>query len=55
MKATDEVIIAVENGIPSDCYAIDLKNIYEAIGELTGDTVSENLIKTLFSQFCLGK
>jgi tRNA modification GTPase len=55
IKATDEVIIAVENGITSDCYAIDLKNIYEAIGELTGDTVSENLIKTLFSQFCLGK
>jgi len=55
MEAVDEVINAIENGMPSDCYSIDLKNIYEAIGELTGDTVSEDLLKALFSQFCLGK
>lgn len=55
LDATDKVIEAVNTGIPSDFYAIDLKNIYESIGELTGDTVSEDLLKTLFSEFCLGK
>jgi tRNA modification GTPase len=55
MESVGEVIAAVEDGVPSDCYSIDLKNIYEAIGELTGDTVSEDLLKALFSQFCLGK
>lgn len=51
----DEVVGAVEIGMPPDCYAIDLKDIYGHLGELTGDNVSEDLIKTLFSQFCLGK
>lgn len=51
----EEVIHGVKSGMPPDCYAIDLKDIYNSLGELTGDQVSEDLVQTLFSQFCLGK
>jgi tRNA modification GTPase len=34
---------------------IDLKNAWESLGEVIGDSVSEDLIDQIFSQFCLGK
>ena len=34
---------------------IDLKRIWELLGEITGETYQEELINQLFSQFCLGK
>lgn len=46
---------ALLEDMPLDLLAIDLRNVYEAIGQITGDTVSEDLINQIFSQFCLGK
>lgn len=51
----NQVIESIMNGMPEDCWAIDLKNVYEAIGEVTGDSVKEDLMEQIFSQFCLGK
>lgn len=51
----NEVKKSIENGFPEDFWAIDLKNVYENIGEVTGDSVNEDLIQQIFSQFCLGK
>lgn len=51
----NEVKKSIENGFPEDFWAIDLKNVYENIGEVTGDSVNEDLIDQIFSQFCLGK
>ena len=41
--------------MPIDMIEIDLKNIWNTLGEITGDTYHEELINQLFSQFCLGK
>ncbi len=51
----DEVIKSVKLGMAEDFIAIDLQNVYEAICEITGDSVKEDLINQIFSQFCLGK
>ncbi len=46
---------AIEASFPVDLIAIDLTNAYNYICEITGDNVKEDMIKQIFSQFCLGK
>lgn len=41
--------------MPLDLVAIDVTNAIEALGEITGQTVSEEIIERIFSRFCLGK
>ncbi len=41
--------------MPVDVVEIDLKNAWETLGEITGDTGASTLIDELFSKFCLGK
>lgn len=44
-----------EGGLPSDLYAEDLRHAYTALGTLSGETASENIIEEIFSKFCVGK
>jgi len=59
LKQSLEIIKDINQGInkqePIDMIEIDLKRIWELLGEITGDTYQEELINQLFSQFCLGK
>lgn len=55
IKSIDEACIAQENQMPLDCVAIDIKNAAEHLGEITGETVSEDVMKEIFSRFCIGK
>lgn len=48
-------IDTINNSMPIDIVAINIKDVLESLGEITGDNVSEDLIKTIFSKFCLGK
>ena len=47
--------IACENEIPVDLIEIDIRKCWEKLGEIIGETYTEELIDQLFSQFCLGK
>lgn len=38
-----------------DFIEVDVKNAYELLGEITGETVSDDIINEVFSRFCLGK
>ena len=49
------VISSIEDNMPEDFYSIDLMNSYELLGEIIGETVNEDLIDTIFSDFCMGK
>ena len=46
---------AVKREDPVDLIEIDIKRIWTKLGEIIGDTYSDELIDQLFSQFCLGK
>lgn len=46
---------SIKIGMPEDCYSIDLKNAYEYLGEILGESVSDDVINQIFSRFCLGK
>ena len=41
--------------MPIDCIEVDLKNCWSNLGEITGDTVAENIIDKIFQNFCIGK
>ena len=41
--------------LPTECTLIDLRDAYFALGAITGNTASEDIIDTIFSKFCLGK
>lgn len=50
-----DAIDAAEAGIPMDMVQIDLTRTWELLGEIIGESASDELINQLFSQFCLGK
>ena len=51
----EETLAALDAGIPLDMAEIDLKEAWQALGEVIGDSVAEDLLDQIFSQFCLGK
>ncbi|WP_027108117.1 tRNA uridine-5-carboxymethylaminomethyl(34) synthesis GTPase MnmE [Lacticigenium naphthae] len=53
--ALEEVIDGIESGMPVDLVQIDMTRAWDYLGEITGDSVQDELITQLFSQFCLGK
>ena len=55
IKNTQDAIIALKNNLPVDIIAINIKEILENLGKITGEAVSEDIIKEIFSKFCLGK
>ncbi len=42
-------------GLPVDCATIDLSAAVNALGEITGESATEDLLDTIFNQFCIGK
>ena len=51
----NDVELGLENEVPTDLIEIDIKRIWEKLGEILGESYSEELINQLFTQFCLGK
>ncbi|MBQ3475706.1 MAG: tRNA uridine-5-carboxymethylaminomethyl(34) synthesis GTPase MnmE [Bacilli bacterium] len=54
-ESSENLINALENGIPIDMLEIDIRNIIDSLGEITGESYDNELIDKLFSRFCLGK
>lgn len=48
-------LAAVEQGLEPEFVAVDLREARQALGELTGETASEDVINEIFSRFCIGK
>ena len=43
------------SGMPIDIISINIKSVLEDLAEITGENVTEDIIKDIFSKFCLGK
>ena len=41
--------------IPIDCIEVDLKNSWEILGEITGETIEDDVLDKIFKDFCVGK
>lgn len=54
-KSLELVEQSIEEGMPEDFYSIDLMDAYGALSEVIGEEVSDDLVNTIFSKFCMGK
>ena len=50
----ENALFNVEN-MTLDCVALDIKELWTKLGEITGETTDEAIIDKIFSKFCLGK
>jgi tRNA modification GTPase len=55
LQSLEDVKIGIDNNMPIDMVEIDLKKTWSILGEIIGETYTDELIDQLFSQFCLGK
>ena len=55
IESTKMALNDLKMSMPIDIISINIKQILEHLGEITGDNVSEDIIKNIFSKFCLGK
>lgn len=55
LKNIESALEDLEANVPIDCVEVDLKNAWENLGEISGDTIDENILDKIFSEFCLGK
>ena len=44
-----------KSGMPLDCISYDIWDGAQKIGEITGDTINDQVIESIFTTFCLGK
>ena len=51
----EECLNTIRMGMAEDFIVIDVRSAWEKLGEITGDTVDEDIIDQIFSQFCIGK
>lgn len=54
-QSLEDVINGLNMGMPVDLVQIDMTHAWETLGEITGDTMQDELLNELFSNFCLGK
>ena len=55
LQSVKEGISALEDRMPLDFVEVDFKNAWESLGEVTGDTVTEDILDHIFTNFCIGK
>ncbi len=55
LKRIDDIKESLENETPLDMIEIDLRDIWDILGEIIGESYTEELLDELFSKFCIGK
>ncbi|MEO1622201.1 MAG: tRNA uridine-5-carboxymethylaminomethyl(34) synthesis GTPase MnmE [Cyanobacteria bacterium J06632_3] len=53
--ALTEVQATIANELPLDFWTIDLRAAIHALGEVTGEEMTESMLDEIFSRFCIGK
>lgn len=54
-ESMEKVRQSINAGLPEDFFSIDLMDAYEKLGEITGESVGEDLVNEIFGKFCMGK
>ena len=54
-KGLKNVLDGISEKITYDFFAIDLREVLDCLGRIIGDTVTDDIVKDIFSRFCIGK
>ena len=54
-NSLSNVLMSIDNMMPEDFFSIDLMDAYNFLGEITGETIEDDLANKIFSEFCMGK
>ena len=54
-NALQQVLTTTKGQLPLDFWTIDLREGIRALGEVTGEEVTESVLDRIFSRFCIGK
>ena len=55
LESLKMVMNSINDGMPEDFFSIDLMDAYEQLGHIIGEAVEDDLVDTIFSDFCMGK
>lgn len=55
LEAVHRAQQSLQDGMPADCITVDLVEAWNRMGEITGETVDNELINKIFERFCVGK
>ena len=55
VSAVSNAIETLKTGLPQDMASIDIADATDALGEITGASVSEDIVSAVFKNFCVGK
>lgn len=53
--AISQVLATIKGELPLDFWTIDLRSAIHALGEVTGEEMTESMLDEIFSRFCIGK
>ncbi len=55
LESMVRALSSIDDEIPIDLVSVDIREAWSCLGAITGDTVEEDIIKEIFSKFCIGK
>ncbi len=55
LKSLGDAKVSLDNDEPVDIIEIDLKEVFDILGSITGESYSDELLDELFANFCVGK
>ncbi len=55
LAATERFEDGVRRGLPPDLLAIELQTALDCLGDIVGETTTEDVLDMIFEQFCIGK
>ncbi len=54
-QGLEHVLTGLKDKITYDFLTVDLKDALDSLGEITGDSISDEIVNDIFSRFCIGK
>lgn len=54
-ESLDQVLVSVERRMSAEFIAVDLRGAVNALGEIIGETTTDDILHRIFKEFCIGK
>ena len=55
LSAIEDVTVGLKNQLSGEMYALDIRRALDYLGEITGEITNEDLLDSIFRDFCIGK